>query len=351
MNKNLVLRCLFVLVVLGCIWGGFATYDRSSISAIRVVVNSAPQTEDYQGVMAMKRYIEQESSGEMRVGVYPYGEFCASARECIAFLRNGILDVFMTTGGGVVDIFPPAQIIDIPYLFSGDPVAECVFDGPFTDELRDAVLEHDPRLRLMAVGTTGGFRSFATVNKTVAEPQDLSGVKIRTTTAELHQVLIRGFGASPTPISWSELYVSLATGVVDGTTNSISDIVDGNLHEQLKRLTTDNHSYMGAMWWYSAADWQQMDAESQRIIAGGFEQLKHKMREVSRNSEALAIDKFVEAGGEITHLSPQQRASFEATAAPVRDWYAESFGQHWLDRIEAAVSQCQQADSESVINS
>lgn len=343
MDKNRFLRYLFFAAILGCAWGGYATYDRSSVSQIRVVANGSPRTEEYQGVMEMQRYIRERSDGEIDLKLYPYGEFCSTARECIAFLRSGVIDVFMTTGGGVVDIFPPAQIVDIPYALPGEAAAECVFDGPFTARLREAVLEHDPRLRLMVVGTTGGFRSIATVDKVVREPTDLEGVKIRTTAADLHQVLVRGFGASPTAISWSELYVSLATGVVDGTTNSVSDIVDANLHEQIKLITLDNHSYMGALWWYSEADWLEKDERSRQIVMEGFERLKQRSRDVSRANEADSASRFTESGGRLIELTEDQRARFVAAAAPVRDWYESLYGTHWLEQIDAAVAGCTEA--------
>ena len=38
-------------------------------------------------------------------------------------------------------IFPPAQVLDLPYILRDDRVAECFFDGPFLPNLREAVLK------------------------------------------------------------------------------------------------------------------------------------------------------------------------------------------------------------------
>ena len=339
-TQERLLRYLFALVCLGCLWGGIATYDRGSVDAIRVVANASPQDEDYHGAHAFKKYVEENSGGDLRVKIYPFGEFCATARECIAFLRQGMIDVFMTTGGGVADIFAPAQVIDVPYLFPDEAAAECVFDGDFTDDLRREVLALDSGMRLMVIGNTGGWRSFATIKEPIKQPRDLRGVKIRTTTSEMHQALMREFGASPTPISWSELYVSLATGVVDGTTNSLPDIINANLHEQIRHITLDNHSYMGAIWWFSEVNWRRMETPARQIVTGGFEQLKEVTRDTARANEARATEVFTRSGGTIIGLSAEERAGFEATAYGIRDWFSAAYGDKWLQRISAAVAAC-----------
>ena len=341
MSQNTVIRFFFALVALACLWGGVSTYDRGAVDALRVVTNASPQDEDSHGARALRDYVERQSGGALQVDIHPYGEFCATARECIAFLRRGVIDVFMTSGGGVTDIFAPAQVIDLPYIFPDDAVAECVLDGDFTRALRGEALALGAGLRLMVIGNTGGWRGFATLSKPIHAPEDLRGVKIRTIASEMHQALMREFGASPTPISWSELYVSLATGVVDGTTNSLPDIVNANLHEQIRHITLDNHSYMGAIWWFSERNWRRLDAEEQEIVARGFEKLKHATRAAARANEARATAVFTSSGGKIIALSPQERARFQHTAHGIRDWFAATYGDEWLRRVNAAVRACQ----------
>jgi TRAP-type C4-dicarboxylate transport system substrate-binding protein len=49
----------------------------------------------------------------------------------------------------------------------------------------------------------------------------MKGLKIRTMNNPMHMQIVKLLGASPTPISWSELYSALQTGVVDGQENSL----------------------------------------------------------------------------------------------------------------------------------
>jgi TRAP-type C4-dicarboxylate transport system substrate-binding protein len=84
------------------------------------------------------------------------------------------------------------------------------------EKVRAAMLEKTGTLRLMGLNNTGGWRDFFTTKKQIRSPADLKGVKLRTIESELQVEMVKLLGGSPTPIPWTELYTSLATGVVVG---------------------------------------------------------------------------------------------------------------------------------------
>lgn len=341
MSRTRTMQVSYLIFAGICIIGTVASCDPESRNVIRVVANGSPQDEDYHGARAFRETVESRSRGEMAVDIFPDGQFCSSARECIDFMEVGLLDVFMTTGGGLGNTFGPGQIIEAPYAFPTDAVAECVLDGPFKDYLRDAVLDAGLKIRLMVIGNTGGWRSFATTSEAIRGPKDLEGAKIRTTSARMQQLFVRQFGASPTPISWSELYVAMSTGVVDGTTNSLPDIVAANLHEQIDYITLDNHGYMGAMWWLSETRWSSLSEEAKQIMTVAFERLKMVTRQKAKENENRARRVFVETGGEIIDLSPAQRDDFIEAGSAIRPWFSERYGDGWFERLDAAIADCQ----------
>ncbi|RME69209.1 MAG: C4-dicarboxylate ABC transporter substrate-binding protein [Alphaproteobacteria bacterium] len=339
--SSIILSLIAAVTVVGT---GFSFKHRSDFSGtILAVANGSPQDEDYHGIRAFKTYVEAASGGQLTVTIFNYGEFCGSDRECMGFLRSGLLDIFMTTAGGVGYLFGPAQIIDMPYAFSDEALAECVLDGPLAAELQSAVARSGLPMRLMVIANTGGWRSFATIARAIRNPQDLRGMKIRTTSAEMQQVFVRQFAATPVPISWAESYIAMATGIVDGTTNSLSDIVAGNLHERIKYITLDNHSYMGAFWWYSQKKWAALDAADRRVISSGFERLKMETRNRAKLNHKKATKTFIEQGGTIIALSPRQRRAFEDASHGVAKWFETQYGAQWLHLLDRAVARCQKS--------
>ncbi|MCI5043157.1 MAG: TRAP transporter substrate-binding protein DctP, partial [Aquisalinus sp.] len=299
--------------------------------------------EDYDGALVFKDYVEARANGRVKVDIFTSGQFCSNERECIENMQSGVLDVFMTTIGGMGNIYGPGQVFDLPYVFRDDRVAECVFDGPITDDLRQAVLTEQLGLRLMAVSNTGGWRNFATTRTQIRKPEDLQGLKIRTTSAPIQQELMRQLGANPTPVSWSELYTALATGVVEGTKNGIQDIVGMNFHEHVKFITLDGHAYMGALWWYSDKNWQELPPDIRRQVFDGFQHLKTVTRAIPMRRQIEAYETFREAGGEVYALSPDEKAMFQQATSGMRGWYSEKYGTEWLEKLDTAIASCEQS--------
>lgn len=321
---------------------GLAQQAAAQEVTIKVAFLGSPEDEDYDGSMVFKDYVESRSNGRAAVEIYPSGQFCANERECLENLHAGTLEVYITTIGGFGNVFGPGQVLDLPYMFPNDRVAECVFDGSFVDELRAGVLAEDIPMRLMVISNTGGWRNFATTTKLVKTPSDIQGMKIRTIPAEIQQELVRQLGGNPTPIAWPEVYTSLATGVVEGTKNGITDIMNMKFPEAgLKYMTLDGHAYMGALWWYSEPAWQQLPDDLRQIVFDGMNHLKTVTRAFPMRRQIEAYENFREQGGEIYVPSPEEKKMFQEASSGMRDWYSNQFGSEWLEKLDAAVSECE----------
>ena len=105
-------------------------------------------------------------------------QLCSNGAECLQGVADGSIDVYISTSGGAAGIFPYVQVLDLPYLMSGDRVAEAVLAGDFTRKMRDmALADSDGAIRLMTIGNTGGWRNFANTKRVVRNPGDLAGLK------------------------------------------------------------------------------------------------------------------------------------------------------------------------------
>ena len=341
MTERRVLNLLFAAIAISCLYAIAVSATSTAEHTIRIGTLSSQDDEDYAGSLAFKERVEKHSDGRIEVEIFASGQFCANERECVESLQSGVLDVFMTTFGGLAQFFGEGQVFDLPYMFRDDAVAECVFDGPIAGDLQEAVLARDLGLRLMTVANTGGWRSIGTTTREVRTPADLSGAKLRTIPAPIQQELVRALGANPTPIAWSELYIALATGVVDGTKNSVQDIVAQKLEEHVKHLTIDNHAYMGAMWWFSEARWADLPPDLRTIVAEGFEDLKTVARALPKERAEEAYERFKAAGGAVYTPTTEERAEFVAAAVDLRDWYTKQYGDEWLLKADAAIAACE----------
>jgi TRAP-type C4-dicarboxylate transport system substrate-binding protein len=308
---------------------------------IKVAFLGSPEDEDFDGSMVFKDYVESRSNGRAAVEIYPSGQFCGNEKECLENLQAGTLEVYITTIGGFGNVFGPGQVLDLPYMFADDRTAECVFDGPFVNELRSGVLAQGIPMRLMVISNTGGWRNFANTKGTIRNPDDIKGKKFRTIPAEIQQELVRQLGGNPTPVAWPEVYTSLATGVVEGTKNGITDIMNMKFPEAgLKYITLDGHAYMGALWWYSDVAWKTLPDDIKRIVFDGMNHLKTTTRAFPMRRQIEAYENFKKAGGEIYVPTPEEKKMFQQASSGMRKWYSDKFGTEWLDKLDAAVAEC-----------
>ena len=303
--------------------------------------NSNEADEDYAGLIVFKDYVEAASNGGIEVEIYMGTQLCSTGAECIEGVAEGSIDIYISTSGGAAGIFPYVQVLDLPYLMANDRVAEHVLSGDFVRTMRDmALADSDNTVRLMTIGNTGGWRNFANTKLRVTKPEDLAGLKIRTVVADLPQELVKALGASPTPISWPELFTSLQTGVVEGSKNGITDIMNMKFPEAgLKYMTLDGHAYMGALWWMSNEKFMALDPAMKRVVVDGFYALQQATFAAPKRGAIQAYADFVEGGGDIYVPSPDEKAAFAEAAKPVQDWFRENVdgGGKILDALIEAV--------------
>lgn len=330
-----------LLLVASCFILGAASPLLAAKYTIKMVFLGNTDDEDYDGSLVFKDFVESRSNGAIEVKVYPGGQLCGNPSECIQAAQVGIIEVFMTTLGGFSNFYPEIQVLDLPYMFDSDREVEAVYAGPFVAELRQAIIKKT-KLRLMTITNTGGWRNIANTKKQIRTPADMKGLKLRTINSEVQIELVKRLGATPTPIAWPELYTSLATGVVHGSKNGITDIVGMKFHEHIKHITLDGHAYMSALWLMNNAAFKKLPTDLKKIVVDGFENLRGVTTAFPKRRQIEAYNAFKKAGGKIYVPTPAEKAQFVKAAEPLRQWYVKKYGKEWLDKLENAIKEARQ---------
>ena len=329
----------------------FAAYADGHAMTIRATANSNENDEDYDGLVVFKNYVEQASNGAINVELFIGTQLCGNGAECLQGVGDGTIDVYVSTSGGVSGIFPFVQVLDLPYLMADDRVAEAALanGSKFTTEMQKMVRETSgDTIRLMTIGNTGGWRNFANTQRRVQGPADMEGLKIRTVVADLPQELVKALGAAPTPIPWPELFTSFQTGVVEGSKNGITDIMNMKFPDAgLKYVTLDGHAYMGALWFMNNERFSSMDDAMKQVIVDGFYQLQQATFASPKRKSIQAYQDFTAGGGDLYVPTPEEKAAFKEAAAPVFDWFKANVdgGEAAFNALSAAVEDAEAAIS------
>lgn len=299
---------------------------------------------NFQAMRGFQNFVESRSGGRIKVEIFSGGTLCSSGRECFEGMQAGLVDIYQSNFGEPSNLWPSFAVLDLPYMLRDDPVAECVFDDEgFMADLRGGMLDATGNVRLMVVSNSGGWRNFATTQKAILAPEDIRGLKLRTIPAEIQQELVRQLGGAPTGISWPEVYTSLATGVVEGTKNGITDIVVMNFHEHLKHITLDGHAYMGGTWFINNDKFMAMPEDLRKIVVQGFDIIEQYLRAYPKYHDVKSFDAFRKAGGTVHTLTNEQKAAFRDATGGMRDWFLARNPDNakWLARFEEVVSACE----------
>jgi len=346
-----MLKRLFSTMIVAAMMAGASLTAYAADYTIRATANSNENDEDYDGLIVFKNYVESASNGAISVELFIGTQLCSNGTECLQGIADGTIDVVIQTSGGTAGLFPFVQVLDLPYLMADDRVAESVLanGSQFVTTMQGMVAEKSGgAIRLMTIGNTGGWRNFANTRRRIANPGDMEGLKIRTVVADLPQELVKALGASPTPIPWPELFTSFQTGVVEGSKNGITDIMNMKFPDAgLKYVTLDGHAYMGALWFMNNDKYMSMPADLRTVVADGFYQLQQATFASPKRKSIQAYSDFVAGGGDLYVPTPAEKAAFKEAAAPVYDWFKSNVdgGTAAFDALVASV-----ADAEADIN-
>lgn len=293
---------------------------------------------------AFKFYVESQTNGEVAIRLSHGTTICATGRECFEAMQVGAIDIYQSNIGEPANFWPPFAVLDLPYIFANDKMAECIFDQQdFLDKLRKGLQSKVSNVRLMIISNSGGWRHFSTTNKEITKPSDLKGMKIRTIPSEVQKKVALELGATPTGISWAEVYTSLGTGIIEGSKNGITDIVKANLHDYLKFMTLDGHAYMGGTWWMSDSRLASLTPEQQRIIIDGFDVMNQYLRGYPRFHEIRDYKIFQEKGGKIYVPSAEEKKAFQEATVGVQEWFVglDPENAKWLEEFKAVCERCE----------
>src|SRR3970040_2016437 len=120
-------------------------------------------------------------------------------------------------------------------------------------------------LKILAVWENG-YRHITNNKRPINGPQDLKGLKLRTPKGEWRVKMFQAYGANPSPMAFSEVFVALQTGVMDGQENPLIQIYSAKFQEVQKYLSLSGHVYTPAYITTGKKRWESLTAEVRKIL-------------------------------------------------------------------------------------
>ncbi len=212
--------------------------------------------------------ITRESGGRLEIKVFPGGQL-GGQLDILSQLRSGAVELSLPPDVDTANLAPVAGMTALPFIVSSAADGLKITSGPFGGYVRDALA----RIGLHALPNSwrGGFLEVQTSVRPVSVPEDVRGLKLRTTNSPLEIALFKALGATPTIVTANEIYAALQTHLVDGATVPLATYSAFKFFEVTKYFSFTNHSWIGYMLLANADAWQRLPKDLQDLVAKHFE--------------------------------------------------------------------------------
>lgn len=261
--------------------------------------------------------VSELSGGTMKIDIQASGVLGA---------ENDVLDT-MLGGGGTIDMSrisafaltsyggEKSMLLSLPYTF----VSREHFWAFATSDLADEFLmephENGSGVRGLFYGEEG-FRHFFTASE-ISGMEDLAGMKLRVSNDPVMNGLVESLGASPTVVSFNELYSALQTGVVDGAEQPIANYKSNAFQEVAPYMILDGHTLGAIQVIITDEAWDSLTEDQQNILMEAGAYASQSNRQISEDAENEVLEQLKAEGIniiEVTDVTPWQEAVKDVVA-------------------------------------
>ncbi|MDO4231043.1 MAG: TRAP transporter substrate-binding protein [Lautropia sp.] len=239
--------------------------------------------------------VRKNSDERLRVQVYHNSQLGNDAT-VIGGVRGGTIDIMMAGSVNFAGLLPQMGALDLPFLFRDAAHAYATLDGKVGSDLMAGLREH----QLEGLGWFEvGFRSITTSNRAVRTPDDVKGLKIRTTTNPSQIMAFRLLGTNPVPMPLGELYQALETGAVDAQEHPVSITWSSKFYEVQKYLTVSHHAYTAMPVVMNRQRFESLAPDLQKVLKDAARKASAFQRDLNNRNEAEELKKLEDEGMEV----------------------------------------------------
>jgi len=288
------------------------------------------------GYVRLKEMLNERTNGRINLTIYGNKQLASSDREQAEMVQNNLAQMATAPAYTVAALNSDLQeyfIYDYPFLMQNSEELYKLSDSDLIKEVNDECYE---KTGIKAYpGFHIGWVKIASNAKPINSPEDLKGLKIRTTSSEMYMELVKAYGASPTPVAYGELFTALQQKTVDGMMTAASLYVSDRFYEVQK--------YMGAIDPFTIFHIPLINGEWYNSLPDDLKPIFDEcmtdyidiMRELEDEKEMNVKKELREKGMEVTEYNADQKQAFVKLGLEVSDKMADVAGKEFFERVKS----------------
>ena len=261
-----------------------------------------------QGWVKAQEIIREKSGGTMAIEVYPDSQL-GDKSSLIDSMLLGENVCTLADGAFYADYgVPDFGIVFGPFLFDSWDQCWTLIESDWYKE-QCAKLE-EKGLKLIASNWIYGERHTLT-NVPVNTVDDLKGLKIRIPGSRIYMTFWEAVGASPTAMSWSEVFTAIQQGTIDGQENGAPITQSAKMDEVQDYMTIWNYAYDSDLIICNTTVWESLDENTQALLQECITDACEWGRDKIEKEEEEIIEEFIAGGMQVDRLTEEQLAPFQ----------------------------------------
>ncbi len=266
---------------------------------------SVPEDAHTKGMQLFADEVARISDGNITVEVYPGGQLYTQEGEQDA-LRSGNLDMAYGGPNWVAEFVPYMSMFAAPYMFTSYDHMSNTFNGPIGEQIFDDIAAE------IGVRPLGAFYlgtrqiNLRDIGRDVTTPADMEGVKLRMPNSPSWLFMGEALGANPTPLAFTEVYLGLQTGTIDGQDNPLPTDKNAKFYEVTKYIILTDHYINPIFPMINEAKWQSLTPSQQEAVRQALETTRRFVDQTNLQAEAELLG-FFEGEG-MTIITPDKQA-------------------------------------------
>jgi TRAP-type transport system periplasmic protein len=327
MKKLLVLFASSTILLAGC------AQESPEVNLV-FSVNAVPTDAHYEGMMKFKEVIEADTRANITVDTFHSGSLFKQDQE-LGAVKSGQADIVYLSAPWLTTDSPWIGMFTAGYVFQSYDHMTAVMNGEIGKSVFTRVVE-EQNIRPLSAFYLGTRQISLKEDKHIKTPADLRGVNLRMPNSPAWLFLGRALGANPTPIAFSELYLALQTGTVDGQDNPLPTLRSAKFYEVQKSITITNHLVDSVWPVINEAKWQSLNQYQKDAVLKAVEAARKTTDDLNNQREKELIAYFESKGlkvyrADLKVFSDTVLAAYLNDKVITKDWDL-----NLLDRIRAA---------------
>ncbi|WP_417585551.1 TRAP transporter substrate-binding protein [Nitrincola sp.] len=224
-------------------------------------IGGSPQSLQGQTAQEFTRRLQERLGDAVQIEYYDSGQL-GDERQLVQRLRMGTVDL-AAISSIMSSVAPEFALFDLPFLVKDRDHLKRIDSEVVMTDL--AATAEEKGLKIVSTWENG-FRHITNNRRPIVTPSDMGGMRIRTPQSEWRTSMFSAWGANPTPMAFSEVFVGLQTGVIDGQENPLTNIYGARFQEVQKYLSLSSHVYSPIWLTAGTGRWNNLSEEVQQAI-------------------------------------------------------------------------------------